>query len=437
MSSPETKPRRSPVKVSITNFQSIEKLDFEVNGFTCVTGKTNIGKSAVIRAVARSLVNSPVTGMVRHGAKFCTVELGSEGWGFKWSKGERGVNRYEIPGKKDALDKVGQVQVPEIEAMGFGNVEVGSRKIYPWYAEQFEPVFLLKDSGPSVTSFLSSISNLDELQDSIVHASRGKKRSNDEAKIHEEEVVSLRAKSAKLLELEVLESLRNDIDGQVESIKDYETRVSSMEILASGIRKSTSVAAVLEPVKEVRVPSMTITDALDQMKSMERHNRGLVEAARGIIPIRTVAEVPLPDFPIKEIDKSMRVLRLAGAPAAADAVKKLEVAAKVAIPASSDLDGDVARLKTADRLGREIRATKKLLEALEAVPLTPDPVPIPEAFRKAKERLRDMKSTESEIASLENELHSLDEQLKQVTEEYGKIPTCPTCGRVNAPCVKT
>lgn len=435
MSSSETKPRRSPVNVSITNFQSIEKLNFEVDGFTCVTGKTNIGKSAVIRAVARSLVNSPVTGMVRHGEKFCTVELQSGDWGFKWSKGERGVNRYEIPGK--VLDKVGQTQVPEIEAMGFGNVEVGSRKTYPWYAEQFEPVFLLKDSGPSVTSFLSSISNLDELQDSIVHASRGKKRSNEEAKIHEEEVVALRAKASKLLELEILESLKNDIDGQVESIKEYETRVSSMETLSSGIRKSTAVFAALEPVKDVRIPPMAIAGELEQMKSMERHNRGLVEAARGIIPIRTVTEASIPEYPVKEVERAFRVLRLADVPAAANAVSRLETASKIAVPSFSDIDTNIARLKTTYQLGAEIRTTKKFLELLESIPTMPEPVLVPETFKKAEARLRDMKSTESEILDLESDLHGVEEALRAANEEYEKIPTCPTCGRVNAPCVRS
>lgn len=41
-----------PVKVSIKNFQSVSDIEFEIHGFTCITGPTNIGKSAIIRAIS-------------------------------------------------------------------------------------------------------------------------------------------------------------------------------------------------------------------------------------------------------------------------------------------------------------------------------------------------------------------------------------------------
>ena len=121
-----------PVNVVINNFQSIDHLDMEICGFTAISGSTNAGKSAIVRAISSAILNNPVGGMVRKGASFCSVELSSEDWGFKWEKNDKGVNRAWIRGKDTPLDKLGQIQVPEITQMGFSSIEVGDDEIQPW-----------------------------------------------------------------------------------------------------------------------------------------------------------------------------------------------------------------------------------------------------------------------------------------------------------------
>ena len=44
-------------EIEIENFQAIRKLKLKVEGFTVLTGKTNIGKSSVVRAVG--LIHQP------------------------------------------------------------------------------------------------------------------------------------------------------------------------------------------------------------------------------------------------------------------------------------------------------------------------------------------------------------------------------------------
>jgi len=52
----EEKSELYPVKIRIKNFQSIEDLEIEVRGFTAITGKTNIGKSAIMRAISSAML---------------------------------------------------------------------------------------------------------------------------------------------------------------------------------------------------------------------------------------------------------------------------------------------------------------------------------------------------------------------------------------------
>ena len=54
------------VDVEIRNFQSIEKATIKIDGFTVVVGRSNIGKSALVRAVKAALTGAPVSSFVRH-----------------------------------------------------------------------------------------------------------------------------------------------------------------------------------------------------------------------------------------------------------------------------------------------------------------------------------------------------------------------------------
>ena len=176
-----TENKLHPISVNISNFQSIENVDIEIYGFTCITGKSNIGKSAVIRSISSALKNSSVVGMVRKDEKFCSVSINTNGLDLKWEKGEKYSGRYELNGKK--YEKIGQSQLKELVDLGYGSIKIGSKDVFPWHASQFDPIFLLNDSGPAVTEFISEISRLNILQNSITISLRRKKRSLDKVKL--------------------------------------------------------------------------------------------------------------------------------------------------------------------------------------------------------------------------------------------------------------
>ena len=57
----------SMIEVEIQNFQSIDKVAFKIEGFTVLVGRSNIGKSALIRAIHCALTGASGTDFVRHG----------------------------------------------------------------------------------------------------------------------------------------------------------------------------------------------------------------------------------------------------------------------------------------------------------------------------------------------------------------------------------
>ena len=214
----------TPVKIRISGFQSLADVEIEVHGFTCVTGPSNIGKSAIIRAISGSLLNSPVTGMVRKGEKHCTVSVEAEGWGYKWEKGEKGINRYWMPGSDKPLDKVGAGQIDEVANMGFQSVRIGNKVVQPWFAHQFEPLFLMNQSGPAITDFISEVSRLKVLQDAVIINARGRRRALDKAKLHEESVTELQGKDAAVGQLDNLLKVEKDLEAQLASLQEWEGR---------------------------------------------------------------------------------------------------------------------------------------------------------------------------------------------------------------------
>ena len=58
------------MKIRVRNYQAIADASLEVEGFTAVTGRSNIGKSGLIRAISAILFGNPGEDYIRRGADF-------------------------------------------------------------------------------------------------------------------------------------------------------------------------------------------------------------------------------------------------------------------------------------------------------------------------------------------------------------------------------
>jgi len=386
-----------PVRIRITNFQSIDDLEIEVHGFTCITGPSNIGKSAIIRATSSAILNNPVVGMVRKGESFCTVTITSEGWGFRWEKNDKGVNRVFIPpNKQTPLDKIGQVQVPDIAKMGFSSIEVGDDEIQPWLAPQFQakgcgPLFLLDQSGPRVTDFLSEVSRLTVLQDAIVAAARGKRSATDQAKIKNEEAAALKTKLARIGTLDSLEKLGKELAEQNASIDEYEHKIQIGEALVLRREEAERVIGTLEKIDGLRIPRDHCGELVQKVRDLYTFCYQLEACATRIREIRDVGKVKVPD--------------------------------------SKALKADVERVQSLAGFGVKISSLQASVNLLD------QPIKVPSLIKEVKEltQLNALNQTSQtlygEITDLEAQLAKINKELATVDDEISAIPTCPTCSR--------
>lgn len=120
--------------VEIRNFQSIEHVHVVIDGFTTLVGRSNLGKSAIVRAIKAALTGAPEETSVRHGPKcerevkgtksckcYCSVHIKTEGFDLLWEKGGD-KNEYVFNGaKKTAVGK----GTPDFLDESFGVVKSG------------------------------------------------------------------------------------------------------------------------------------------------------------------------------------------------------------------------------------------------------------------------------------------------------------------------
>jgi energy-coupling factor transporter ATP-binding protein EcfA2 len=163
------------VRVTIKDFQAIGRATLTAEGLTVITGPSDRGKSALLRAIEAGLFNRTGEGFVRVGQASASVHLvlaHSETHEILWEKGG-GANRFTVDGT--AYGRVGRDAPPILKQLGFRDELIGARItddgvrqggeiMRPQVARQFDPIFLLGQSGSFINETMVKLSRLGVLQ---------------------------------------------------------------------------------------------------------------------------------------------------------------------------------------------------------------------------------------------------------------------------------
>lgn len=128
-------------KVTIENFQSIAKLELFVKGMTVLVGNSDVGKSAVVRAIASVFLNPVGQWRIRKGANKCSVGIElSDGRFILWEKGK--TSAYSVMPANVNYIKMGR-EVPKEVSSLVCYWDVGQEKVMVQIQNQFDVGFLL------------------------------------------------------------------------------------------------------------------------------------------------------------------------------------------------------------------------------------------------------------------------------------------------------
>jgi exonuclease SbcC len=187
-------------KLRVVNFQAHGKLAVDFSpGVTCLVGKTDAGKSAVLRALRFVCLNQPQgVEFIKRGKRECSVTLEFDGRVLKRVRG-KSTNYYELDGKK--FQAFGAGVPPEIaEALRLSEMN---------FQGQFDGPFWLGDPAPKVARELNQVVDLGLIDDALSAAASSVRSARVELELTEKRRAEA---SARVTDTEFVPEFREDVE---------------------------------------------------------------------------------------------------------------------------------------------------------------------------------------------------------------------------------
>jgi hypothetical protein len=223
------------LKVTVKNFQSWKDVSFNARGFTVISGKSNLGKSALFRALEGACFGIPGDYYVRRGSKSSLVVLEDDDLRLGWTK---------VPVKKSGLEtsveldgvthtKIGREHSALTAPKGFIEVEARGSYFRPQFAAQHDGIFLVGETGTIVAEIFRLIGRGDVVSEAQRLAGVDRRGNIAEAKVRDADQASLTTgldtRMKRLVDLEAV------FERAVDSIEDNQHRIDEGEMCGSRI----------------------------------------------------------------------------------------------------------------------------------------------------------------------------------------------------------
>ena len=112
--------------IKVRGYQSIrDEATIVIEGFTVLTGESNRGKSAFIRAVKSAFSNKLGNSFITIGEESCEVSVIKSDHSMSWEKSKKGAV-YTIDGKRS--DKVGRNLPDDLALLGIKEIVTQDKK---------------------------------------------------------------------------------------------------------------------------------------------------------------------------------------------------------------------------------------------------------------------------------------------------------------------
>lgn len=161
--------------LEISNFQSIKEQTFILQGFVTIQGNSDLGKSAIVRALRALINNDWQPDWLRDGEKLCTISLyfslemvAQHGISAVHLYKSKTRNEYIVefedkPAK--SYPKIGREVPQELKQLGFGPVATDRGDSFNLNVQkQHKPLFLVSNTGVELTSFFNALFQIDKYE---------------------------------------------------------------------------------------------------------------------------------------------------------------------------------------------------------------------------------------------------------------------------------
>lgn len=284
------------MKVTVENFQSLGNVEIEVSGLTVLVGRSNLGKSALVRAFESALFNRGGEDFIRHGETQTRVvlsDLPTAAGGvanITWLKGHN-LNKFVVDGQ--VFSKVGEKAPLEIATAGYRRVFVGDKErsrgeeMTPQVADQFDPLFLLTKPGSFVNDVLSVVSRLGVLLNASGRCARDLKAQKALLTTRQKDLATL---DAKVKALDPVVALH----GRVQALRSQLAAAKAADALLIKVRDLLARRRALADLTQMELPPLSVValDAVDTRLQQTSRARQLTAARVMAMPVATLTIPP-------------------------------------------------------------------------------------------------------------------------------------------------
>ena len=236
-------------RLKIKGFQCHEQLvvDFDEH-ITTLVGRSDVGKSAVIRALRWLCLNKPSgAAFLRHGSKAVSVVLRAEDFTVVRSRSQRQGNLYRLD--RDTFRNLGAAGVPEGIA---GVLNVGPEN----FAGQHDPPYWLSDSPGQVAKELNRIVSLDLIDSTLGNLAASLRKAKTVVEVTQDRLAEAEQQQAELAwvtdaneQLCSIEQLEQDIEEKRSRIAKIDAILAEVREVEEGRRNAAAgVLAALEAI---------------------------------------------------------------------------------------------------------------------------------------------------------------------------------------------
>jgi len=256
------------MKVRIQNYQTAKDVSLDIKGFTVIVGKSNAGKTALLRAIEGSMFNDSVTKKVRIGETDTIVSVEYNDIHWTWKKGEN-FNDYIVstPSGTQEYSRVGFNPPSEIVDAGFKEWWVDREKMRPQIAAWHDSIFLLNKGGTAITELMTAVTRLDVVNLAIRNSASEQRKAKNIIKVREKDLHKAKQSVKDMDPLDTLNMMY--IDGLYASHKHIQGEIYGLDRWSESYTRCTEI---LETISKIDVVSIPKKFDLDMSRSISRLN---------------------------------------------------------------------------------------------------------------------------------------------------------------------
>jgi len=267
------------------DFQSWKHFDLNVNGFTIIVGSSNRGKSAIVRSLRGILRNQVQDAFIRHGQKAVELKLEVEnGPTAVLTRGK--TTTYKVNGEDFAKLNGDVPQL--IKELKLGEITIGSAKLDPTFAGQFDSQFMMNLSPSELNSVFGLFSNTEQLNQGKKAINLNNTEINSQAKMLALEVQVGHTKIAAIEEIKLhylaLAPQHVEATHNVEAAQTVQTLLNQRAVQWSRVVSLESINRITPPSTLKVAKSHKVHDLLLHRTQVTTRTKALRQASQVALP---------------------------------------------------------------------------------------------------------------------------------------------------------